>query len=264
VKRGPPGLLKKKAAEASAMRFKGKVAAVTGAGRGIGRQIALEFAREGAALAVAATREGTIMPAADEMRALGAHVLPLVADVSKEEDVEKFVAAAYEKFGRVDILVNNAGMSRDNLFLRMKAADFDEVVAVNLRGTFLCMRHFSRRMMKDRAGRIINMSSVAGEAGNEGQANYAAAKAGVIALTKSAARELARYGITVNALSPGLIDTDMLSGIEAPVMETLKKNIPLGRLGSASDVAAAALFLASDDASYITGQTIRIDGGLYI
>ncbi len=246
------------------MRFKGKVAAVTGAGRGIGRQIALEFAREGAALAVAATRESTIMPAADEMRALGAHVLPLVADVSKEDDVEKFVAAAYEKFGRVDILVNNAGMSRDNLFLRMKAADFDEVVAVNLRGTFLCMRHFSRRMMKDRAGRIINMSSVAGEAGNEGQANYAAAKAGVIALTKSAARELARYGITVNALSPGLIDTDMLSGIEAPVMENLKKNIPLGRLGSASDVAAAALFLASDDASYITGQTIRIDGGLYI
>lgn len=246
------------------MRFEGKVAAVTGAGRGIGRQIALALAREGAALAVAATRESTIMPAAEEMRALGASVLPLVADVSKEEDVEKFVAAAYEKFGRVDILVNNAGMSRDNLFLRMKAADFDEVIAVNLRGTFLCMRHFSRRMMKDRAGRIINMSSVAGEAGNEGQANYAAAKAGVIALTKSAARELARYGITVNALSPGLIETDMLAGIEASVMENLKKSVPLGRLGTTSDIAAAALFLASDDASYITGQTIRIDGGLYI
>lgn len=246
------------------MLLKDRVAVVTGAGRGIGREIALAFAREGAKLAINSMHEETINPVAEEIQKLGGEALPLVIDVSREEDVERYVEEVYKKFGRADILVNNAGVNRDNFFLRLKADDWDTVIAVNLRGTFLCTRHFSRRMMRAKWGRIINMASVAGEAGNMGQANYSAAKAGVIGLTKSCAKELARYGITVNAVSPGLIETDMLAGMEQTVLEDLKKNIPVGRIGSPADVAAAALFLASDAASYITGQVIRVDGGLYM
>jgi 3-oxoacyl-[acyl-carrier protein] reductase len=247
-----------------AMMFKDKVAVVTGAGRGIGREIALAFAREGAKLAINSMHKETINPVAEEIHKLGGEALPLVLDVSREEDVERLVEEVFSKFGRADILVNNAGVNRDNFFLRLKTDDWDTVIAVNLRGTFLCTRHFSRRMMRSKWGRIINMASVAGEAGNMGQANYAAAKAGVIGLTKSCAKELARYGITVNAVSPGLIETDMLAGMEQTVLDDLKKNIPVGRIGACADVAAAALFLASDAASYITGQVIRVDGGMYM
>jgi len=247
-----------------AMTLKDKVAVVTGAGRGIGREIALAFAREGARLAVNSMHEETIGPVADEIRAIGAEALPLVLDVSREEDVERYVKEVYDRFGRADILVNNAGMNRDNFFLRLGAEEWDSVISVNLRGAFLCTRLFSRRMIRQKWGRIINMASVAGEAGNMGQANYSAAKAGVIGLSKSAAKELARHGITVNVISPGLIGTDMLSGMEQSVLDDLKKSIPVGRIGEPADVAAAALFLASEAASYITGQVIRVDGGLYM
>ncbi len=246
------------------MTFKDKVVVVTGAGRGIGREIAKAFAAEGAKLAINSMHEETINPVAEELRALGTEVLPLVLDVSKEEDVERYVKEVFDKFGRCDILVNNAGLNRDNFFLRMNSEEWDAVVAVNLRGTFLCTRHFSRKMLRQKYGRIINMASVAGEAGNMGQANYAAAKAGIIALTKSSAKELARHGITVNVVSPGLIMTDMVAGMEAAVLDDLKKNIPVGRIGDPADVAAATLFLASDGASYINGQVIRVDGGLYM
>lgn len=246
------------------MTFKDKVVVVTGAGRGIGREIAKAFAAEGAKLAINSMHEETINPVAEELRTLGAEVLPLVLDVSREEDVERYVKEVFDKFGRCDILVNNAGLNRDNFFLRMNSEEWDAVVAVNLRGTFLCTRHFSRKMLRQKYGRIINMASVAGEAGNMGQANYAAAKAGIIALTKSAAKELARHGITVNVVSPGLIMTDMVAGMEAAVLDDLKKNIPVGRIGDPADVAAATLFLASGGASYINGQVIRVDGGLYM
>lgn len=246
------------------MRFEGKTAVVTGAGRGIGRGIALALAAEGAKLAICARHEETINPVAEEIRSGGGEAAPFVCDVSVEDAVNDFVAKVYETYGRVDILVNNAGITRDNFFLRLGVADWDPVMAVNLRGAFLCTRFFARKMVRQKWGRIINMASVAGEAGNVGQANYAASKAGVIAMTKSAARELARYGITVNAVSPGLIDTDMIAGMEDEVREKMKEEIPAGRIGSAGDVAAAILFLASDDAAYITGQTVRVDGGLYI
>lgn len=246
------------------MRFKDKIAVVTGAGRGIGKEIALAFAREGAALVINSMHAETIEPVGKEIEALGGNVTAIVADVSKEEDVEALVKAAYDAYGRVDILVNNAGMNKDQFFVRMSAEEWDPVIEVNLRGTFLCMRHFSRKMVRQKNGRVINMASVAGEAGNIGQANYSAAKAGIIGLTKSAAKELARYGITVNAVSPGLIETDMIAGMEDEVRENLKNIIPVGDFGTAAQVAAAALFLASDEAAYITGQTIRVDGGLYI
>lgn len=247
------------------MRFKDKVVVVTGAGRGIGKEIALSFAREGASLIINSMHAETIEPVAAEIiESHGAKVTSVVMDVSKEEDVEKLANAAFETYGRVDILVNNAGMNRDQFFVRMTAEDWDPVIDVNLRGTFLCMRHFTRKMVRQKYGRVINMASVAGEAGNIGQANYAAAKAGIIGLTKSAAKELARYGITVNAVSPGLIETDMISRMEGDVRENLKAIIPVGEFGTAGQVAAAVLFLASDDSAYITGQTLRVDGGLYI
>lgn len=246
------------------MRFKDKVVVVTGAGRGIGREIALAFGREGAKLVINSLHNETIMPVADELRAMGCDVAALALDVSKEDDVGLLVKEAYGAFEKVDVLVNNAGMNRDQFFVRMTADEWDSVLGANLRGTFLCSRHFSRRMLKNKTGRIINMSSVAGEAGNIGQANYAAAKAGIIGLTKSVAKELARYGITVNAISPGLIETDMISSMEKEARDNLKTIIPVGEFGKASHVAAVALFLASDEAEYITGQTIRVDGGLYM
>ncbi|HOO56841.1 MAG TPA: 3-oxoacyl-[acyl-carrier-protein] reductase [bacterium] len=241
-----------------------RVAVVTGAGRGIGRQIAVSLAARGAKLSICSMHESTIEPVAAEIRESGGEALALVADVSSEQDVERLVSETYERYGQVDILVNNAGVNRDNFFLRLSAESWDEVIAVNLRGAFLCTRHFSRKMMRNKRGRIINMASVAGEAGNMGQANYSAAKAGVIGLTKSCAKELARYGITVNAVSPGLIETDMLGEMETSVLEDLKKSIPAGRLGTVQDIADATCFLASDSAAYITGQVLRVDGGLYM
>lgn len=246
------------------MRFKDKVAVVTGAGRGIGKEIALAFAREGAALVINSMHAETIEPVAKEIESMGGKVVAVVIDVSKEADVEALVKAAYDAYGRVDILVNNAGMNKDQFFVRMTTEEWDPVIEVNLRGTFLCTRHFTRKMVRQKHGRVINMASVAGEAGNIGQANYSAAKAGIIGLTKSAAKELARYGITVNAVSPGLIETDMIAGMEDEVRTNLKNMIPVGDFGTVAQVSAAVLFLASDDAAYITGQTIRVDGGLYI
>ncbi len=246
------------------MRFEGKTAVVTGAGRGIGRAVALALAAEGAELAICARHDATITPVAEEIAKNGGAAVPFVYDVSDKDQVNEFVRKVYEHYDRVDIVVNNAGITRDNFFLRMTAEDWDPVMAVNLRGTFLCTRYFARKMVRQKWGRIINMASVAGEAGNVGQANYAASKAGVIAMTKSAARELARYGITVNAVSPGLIDTDMIADMEDEVRERMKETIPVGRIGSVDDIAAAVLFLASGEASYITGQTMRVDGGLYI
>jgi 3-oxoacyl-[acyl-carrier protein] reductase len=238
---------------------------VTGAGRGIGRAVALAFAREGAKLAINSTREETVRPVAEEIESLGGEALWRVLDVSAEEQVEQFAADTYEKFGAVHVLVNNAGITRDNLFLRMKTEQWDRVMEVNLRGAFLCSRIFGRRMMRQKTGgRIVNMASVAGESGNPGQANYSASKAGVIAMTKSSAKEYAHYGITVNAVSPGLVETDMVAGIEPAAVEYIKKATPLGRLGTPEEVAHAVLFLASDAAAYITGQTLRVDGGLYV
>lgn len=246
------------------MPLKNKIAVVTGAGRGIGREIALTFARNGAALAICSRHAETINPVAEEIRALGRDVMPAVVDVADRQQVEQFAEQCFTRFGRVDVLVNNAGVNRDNFFVRMKPEEWDEVLNVVLRGAFLCCRFFSRRMIRQKGGRIIAVSSVAGEAGSPGQANYSAAKAGVIGLTKTLAKELAHYGITVNAISPGLIETDMIKGIEKPVMQKLLESIPLGRLGAPADVAAAALFLASDAAAYITGALLRVDGGLYM
>lgn len=247
------------------MRFDGKVAVVTGAGRGIGKAIALALASEGAKVAVNAMHEETARPVAEEIEAAGGEAMWKVANISVEEEVDQFAAAVYERFGKVDILVNNAGITRDNLFLRLKTEMWDDVMAINLRGTFLVSRIFSRRMMRQKSGgRIINMASVAGEAGNPGQANYSASKAGIIALTKSMAKEMAHYGITVNAVSPGLINTDIITGMEQASVDFVVKATPLGRLGEPAEVAAAVLFLASDVAGYITGQTLRVDGGLYM
>ncbi|MEW6202015.1 MAG: 3-oxoacyl-[acyl-carrier-protein] reductase [bacterium] len=246
------------------MILKDKIAVVTGAGRGIGREIALTFAREGAQLAVCSRHAETIEPVAAQIQNMGGKVLSSVTNISVYEEVEKFAEKVYEEFNRVDVLVNNAGINIDNFFLRMKTEEWDKVIDVNLRGTFLCCRLFARRMIKQKGGRIINMTSVAGECGNPGQANYSAAKAGIIGLTKAIAKELAHYGITVNAVAPGLIATEMVQKMETQVLDSLKESIPLKRIGAPQDVAGAALFLASDAASYITGQVIRVDGGLYI
>ncbi len=246
------------------MNFKDKITVITGAGRGIGKETALAFAREGASLALLARHEETVAATARECEKLGADTLAIASDISSEPEAVKFVDAVYEKFGHADIIVNNAGITRDNLLVRMDCAQWDEVMAVNLRSVFLCTRLFSRKMLRQKSGRIINITSIAGEAGNMGQSNYSASKAGVIGFTKAAARELARYGITVNAVSPGIIETDMIATIEQPVLEEIVRSIPLGRVGRAADVAATVMFLASGSAGYITGHTIRVDGGLYI
>jgi 3-oxoacyl-[acyl-carrier protein] reductase len=241
----------------------GKVAIVTGGSRGIGRAVSLRLAREGADVAVvfAGNREKA-EAVVGEIQEMGRRAVAIQADVSQAEQVDAMVKRVIEAFDRVDILVNNAGITRDNLLLRLKEEDWDAVLNTNLKGVFLCTKAVTRQMMKQRFGRIINISSVVGLIGNPGQANYVAAKAGVIGLTKTAARELASRGITVNAVAPGFIETDMTAVLGEDTREQMLGQIPLGRFGSAEDVAGAVAFLASDDAGYITGQTLNVDGGM--
>lgn len=241
----------------------GKKALITGGGRGIGRAIALEFAAAGADVAinyVGSADEAQETAAACEKLGVKAVIIP--ADVSKTDEVAAMFEQTLAELGRLDILVNNAGITRDALLLRLSDEDYDKVLAVNLRGAFLCMRQAAKLMLKQRGGRIISLSSVVALRGNAGQVNYAASKAGLIGMTKSLARELAGRGVTVNALAPGFIQTAMTDAIPEAAKANMLAGIPAGRLGQPEDVAAAAHFLASDAAAYITGQVLRVDGGM--
>lgn len=244
--------------------LEGRVAIVTGASRGIGRAVAASLAEDGASVVVSGRDAARVDMAAKELEALGVPVLAVAGDVSKREDVDRVVGQARERFGRIDILVNNAGVTRDALLVRMRDEDWDEVVNVNLRGAFLMTRAVAKVMMRQKGGRIINITSTAGAIGNAGQANYSAAKAGLIGLTKSAARELAHWGILVNGVAPGLIDTDMAAAIPPDAREALLAQVPLKRIGIAREVADVVRFLARDGASYVTGQVIHVNGGLYM
>lgn len=243
--------------------LKGKVAVVTGASRGIGRQIALTMAREGAVVLVnyngSASKAEEVVKEICEAGGQAEAVQCNVADYAASEEMMKYIIGKYK---RIDILVNNAGITRDNLLMKMGEEDFDAVIGINLKGAFNCTRHVSRQMLKQRGGRIINISSVSGVMGNAGQANYCASKAGVIGLTKSVARELGSRGITVNAIAPGFIDTEMTAVLSEDVKKAMGDQIPLKRFGSTADVAETAVFLASDRAAYITGQVICVDGGM--
>jgi 3-oxoacyl-[acyl-carrier protein] reductase len=241
--------------------LQGKVAIVTGASRGIGRAIALALAAEGASVAVNYANSSAAADAVvADIQAMGADAIALQADVSQPDQVTGFVAAVMEKWGRVDVLVNNAGITRDTLLLRMDLAQWQAVIDLNLTGVFLCTKAISKIMLKQRAGRIINIASVSGQVGLPGQTNYSAAKAGVIGFTKAVAKELATRSITVNAIAPGFISTDMTAGLEA---EEILKAIPLGRYGEPEEIAGMAKFLAADPAAaYITGQTFNVDGGM--
>ena len=245
------------------MLLDGKTALVTGASRGIGRAIALCLAAEGARVAI--NYAGNVR-AAEEVKtaieAAGGTAILCQADIADSSAVEAMVANVVKEFGTVDILVNNAGITRDTLLMRMKDEDFAKVLDTNLKGVFYCTKAVSKLMMKKRSGRIVNMASVVGLVGNAGQTNYAAAKAGVIGFSKSAAKELASRGITVNVVAPGFIGTDMTAGLPESVKEKMLTDIPLGRMGEPEDVASAVLFLASDQASYITGQVVNVDGGM--
>jgi 3-oxoacyl-[acyl-carrier protein] reductase len=239
-----------------------QIAVVTGAGRGIGRAIALKFAAEGAdVVCVSRTRENS-EKVADEVRALGRKAWAHAVDVADAAAVSAAAEKILGETGKVDILVNNAGVTRDGLLMRMSDADWDTVLDTNLKGAFLVTKAFSRAMVRARTGRIINISSVIGLIGNAGQCNYAASKAGLIGFTQSAARELASRSITVNAIAPGFIETDMTSGLKEEMRTALLKQIPLGSFGSAEDIAGAALFLAGPAGRYITGQVLTVDGGM--
>ena len=245
------------------MLLDGKTALVTGASRGIGRAVALALAAAGARVAI--NYAGNVK-AAEEVKAAvetaGGTAILCQADVADSAAVEAMVAAVAKEFGTIDILVNNAGITRDTLLVRMKDEDFAKVLDTNLKGVFYCTKAVSKLMMKKRAGRIVNMASVVGLVGNAGQANYAAAKAGVIGFSKSVAKELASRGITVNVVAPGFIGTDMTADLPETVKEKALADIPLGKMGEPEDVANAVLFLASDQASYITGQVVNVDGGM--
>ena len=245
------------------MNFEGKTALVTGGSRGLGRAVCLELAKGGANVVLCyAGNEAAAQETVREIEALGAKALTICCDVSDAAQVDALVKAAVETFGRIDILVNNAGITRDNLLMRMSEADFDAVISTNLKGTFLCMKAVSRLMLKQRYGRIVNLSSVVGLRGNAGQVNYAASKAGVVGMTKSLAKELASRGVTVNAVAPGFIETDMTAALTDAARAAAQGSIPMNRLGAPEDVAKAAAFLASDDAAYITGQVLAVDGGM--
>ncbi|MED3723694.1 3-oxoacyl-[acyl-carrier-protein] reductase [Geobacillus stearothermophilus] len=243
--------------------LEGKIALVTGASRGIGRAVALELARQGVNVVVNyAGSEAKANEVVEMIRSLGREAIAVQADVARAEEVERLVKTVLDQFGRLDILVNNAGITRDNLLMRMKEEEWDAVINTNLKGVFLCTKAVTRPMMKQRGGRIINIASVVGVIGNPGQANYVAAKAGVIGLTKTAARELASRNITVNAVAPGFITTDMTEALSEELKGEMLKQIPLARFGEPDDVARVVAFLASDAAGYMTGQTLHVDGGM--
>ena len=242
----------------------GRVAIVTGGTRGIGLAIARRLAEDGASVVVSGRDGGRLDVAVRDLEAVGAAVLAVVADAARRADADRLVDATRERFGRIDVLVNNAGITRDQLLVRMKDDDWDQVLDTNLRGVFMMTRAVGKVMMRQKSGRIINIGSTAGAMGNPGQVNYSAAKAGVIGLTKAAARELAHWNVLVNAVAPGLIDTEMTAAIPAAARETLVEQVPLKRIGAAREVAEVVRFLAGDGAAYITGQTIHINGGLYM
>ncbi len=244
-------------------RFEGKAAIVTGASRGIGREIALLLAKEGAKIAV--NYSGSQAKAEEVVELIlaeGGEAFAVQADVSNAESVKSMVEQTLEHFGSIDLLVNNAGITKDNLLMRMKEEEWDDVININLKGVFLCSKGVTRQMMRQRSGKIVNVASIVGVSGNPGQANYVAAKAGVIGFTKTAAKELASRNITVNAVAPGFITTDMTDALTEDVKSQMLTAIPLGKLGSPQDVARTVLFLLSEDAAYITGQTIHVDGGM--
>jgi 3-oxoacyl-[acyl-carrier protein] reductase len=242
----------------------GRTAVVTGGTRGIGLAIARALAEDGASVVVSGRDAGRLESAVKELETLGVSALGVAADQSKREDCDRLVDAAKERFGRIDVLVNNAGITRDQLLVRMKDDDWDQVLDTNLRGVFLMTRAVAKSMMRQKSGRIVNIASTAGAMGNPGQVNYSAAKAGVIGFTKAAARELAHWNILVNAVAPGLIETDMAAAIPAEAREALLQQVPLKRVGAAREVAEMVRFLAGDGAAYVTGQTIHVNGGLYM
>ena len=243
--------------------LKGKTAVVTGASRGIGRAIALKLAKLGANVVVNYRNSiDAVQEVVKEIEAIGAKALAVQCDISSYSDVENMMKKCIQEFGSLDILVNNAGITKDGLIMRMKEEDFDSVIDINLKGAFNCTRHVSSIMLKQRSGRIINISSVSGLTGNAGQVNYSAAKAGILGMTKAVAREFASRGVTCNAIAPGYIQTDMTETLSDKVKDVIMSTIPLKRLGMPEDVANAVAFLASEEASYITGQVLNVDGGM--
>jgi len=243
--------------------MEGRVALVTGGGRGIGQAIAVRLAKEGAKLAISyRSNDAAAEDTAELMRRIGAECETFRGDVASAGDVQALMKSVNETFGPVGILVNNAGMRRDNLLLRMKDAEFDEVLATNLKGMYLCTRAVLRGMVRARWGRIVNVSSVVGLVGNAGQANYAASKAGMIGFTKSVAREVADRGITVNAVAPGYVETELTGGLPENIKEQILDQVPMRRFGEPEEIAEVVAFLAGDGAAYITGQTIAVDGGM--
>ncbi|MFQ5952736.1 MAG: 3-oxoacyl-[acyl-carrier-protein] reductase [Candidatus Omnitrophota bacterium] len=245
------------------MRLENKVSMITGGARGIGKEVAMLFAAEGSNIAICDVNEEALSAAKAEIEgATGRKVLAEKVDVTSLEEVEGFVKKILDNLGNLDILVNNAGITRDNLLLRMTEEEWDVVFDVNLKGAFNCIKAVTRSMMKNRSGKIVNMASIIGIMGNSGQANYSASKGGLIALTKTVAKELASRNINVNAIAPGFIQTDMTDKLTDEMKENLLKFVPLGRMGETGDVAKLALFLASNDASYITGEVVKVDGGM--
>lgn len=244
------------------MQLTGKVAFITGGGRGIGREIALLFAKEGSDIALCDVNQEALAQTQKEIESLGRKCVIGIVDVTKGVEVDAFIQKILDNLKKIDILINNAGITRDALLVRMSEADWDSVLSVNLKGAFNCTKAVSRIMMKQRDGRIVNMASIIGIMGNAGQANYAASKGGLIAFTKTVAKELASRNVRANAIAPGFIQTDMTAKLSDEVKSEMLKFVPLGKLGTVQDVANLALFLSGDDSSYITGQVIQVDGGM--